>query len=352
MEDIATGAAERLRTLQARIRTRRSAIKRPESIKTSVVLPFIAALGYDPFDPLEVSVGHQQDGLRVDYAIGEGEDLRILIMMNAAPEGLASERGQNLIEAAVKLNAPCAILTNGFNYQIHGRGDGGLDPEPLLVIDLDSQREIDADGIDHLTPLAFDIQALASGAEERRGREAIIHVLGDELSDPSETFAQAIATRLESVGRRRPDNLLESILRLTAPLASSIGSSQVAQTANGDVPASASVAQVLDENAMNAEETLAFNIVKAIAARSIDPERVIARPAKSYIAILLDDNNRRQIARLHFKTQTVKHIGTMTGDNKETREKVSRPSDLYGHEKTFLDRIEELLTPASMAETG
>lgn len=352
MEEIENAAAERLRALQARVRTRRAAIKSAEAIKTSVVLPFIAALGYDPFDPHEVSAGHMQEGVKVDYAIRDGEDMRILVMLNSAPEGLASDRGRMLIEAAVKLNAPCAILTNGFSYQIHGRSEDGLDAEPLLSVDLDSIRDVDAQGVEHLAPLSFDIPALAAGAEERRSREAILQAVGDELSDPSEVFANAIAARLETAGRKRPDTLIEAIQRLTAPLANTVGGTQAASTVEIDGVVTPMPGQPLDENAMNAEETLGFTILRAIAARSIDPERIVARPAKSYVAILLDDNNRRQLARIHFKTQSVKYLGTMTGDNKETREKVSKPSDLYSHEAAILARLDEMLTPASMAETG
>jgi len=352
MEDIETGAAERLRALQARVRTRRAAIKSPEAIKTSVVLPFIAALGYDPFDPHEVSAGHLQDGIKVDYAIRDGEDMRILVMLNSSPDGLASDRGRMLVDAAVKLNAPCAILTNGFSYQVHGRSEEGLDAEPLLVVDLDSPRDVDAEGVEHMAPMSFDIPALAAGAEERRSREAILQAVGDELSDPSEIFANAIAARLETAGRKRPETLLETIQRLTSPLANSVGGTAVAPTVEIDGVQTPVAGLPVDENAMNVEETLGFTILRAIAARTIDPERIVARPAKSYVAILLDDNNRRQLARIHFKTQSVKYLGTMTGDNRETREKVAKPSDLFSHEAAILARLEELLTPASMAETG
>lgn len=38
-------------------------------------------------------------------------------------------------------------------------------------------------------------------------------------------------------------------------------------------------------------------------AQDIDPERVVMRDAKSYCAILLDDNNRKPICRLLFNTK-------------------------------------------------
>ncbi len=48
------------------------------------------------------------------------------------------------------------------------------------------------------------------------------------------------------------------------------------------------------------EELEGYQIVKAIACGETKPQRVTHRDAKSYFAVLLDDNNRKPIARLHF----------------------------------------------------
>ena len=65
------------------------------------------------------------------------------------------------------------------------------------------------------------------------------------------------------------------------------------------------------------------------------------RDAKSYCAILLDDNNRRTIARLHFNSPTARHLGTFNGKD-ETRVPVMEPLDIYKHEAAILKRIEQL----------
>src|SRR5690606_6418811 len=43
------------------------------------------------------------------------------------------------------------------------------------------------------------------------------------------------------------------------------------------------------------DEVDAFNIVRAIVAEVVAPERVFMRDAKTYCSVLLDDNNRRPI---------------------------------------------------------
>lgn len=52
------------------------------------------------------------------------------------------------------------------------------------------------------------------------------------------------------------------------------------------------------------------------------------RDAKSYCAVLLDDNNRKTIARLHFKSPTARFLGTFAGKD-ETRDAVEGSVDLY-----------------------
>ena len=54
-----------------------------------------------------------------------------------------------------------------------------------------------------------------------------------------------------------------------------------------------------DDIVTTAEELTAFNIVRAIVCNQVDMSRVFYRDAKSYCAILLDNNNRKTIARLH-----------------------------------------------------
>jgi hypothetical protein len=84
-----------------------------------------------------------------------------------------------------------------------------------------------------------------------------------------------------------------------------------------------------------------FNIIRAIGSRLVDPSRIVMRDAKSYCAVLLDDNNRKTIARMHFNSDTARHLGTFV-DKEETRHPVEGPVDLYKFEEDIIDRIEEL----------
>ena len=55
------------------------------------------------------------------------------------------------------------------------------------------------------------------------------------------------------------------------------------------------------------EEIEGYQIVRAIVCSEVKPARVVQRDARSYFAVLLDDNNRKPIARLHFNRDAEVH---------------------------------------------
>ena len=71
-------------------------------------------------------------------------------------------------------------------------------------------------------------------------------------------------------------------------------------------------------------------IIRAIVCAQVKPQRVVYRDAKSYCAVLLDDNNRKSIARLHFNTGQ-KYLGLFDDDKKETRHPIDALEDIFNH---------------------
>jgi hypothetical protein len=84
------------------------------------------------------------------------------------------------------------------------------------------------------------------------------------------------------------------------------------------------------------EEVAGFNIVRAIMCQNVDIERVTPRDTQSYFGVLLDDNNRKPICRLHFN-RSQKYIGIFDKDKKETRHAIDRVEDIF----QFADQLKE-----------
>ncbi|WP_438612482.1 hypothetical protein [Kocuria arenosa] len=76
------------------------------------------------------------------------------------------------------------------------------------------------------------------------------------------------------------------------------------------------------------EELEAFQIIRAIVCGRVKFQRVAYRDAKSYCAVLLDDNNRKSIARLHFNAGQ-KYLGLFDEDEKETRHPIDTLEDIF-----------------------
>lgn len=339
MEIVEQDLHARLSDLQSRIRSRKSAVRTADAVKTALILPMIQTFGYDPFDPFEVVPGFTQDGsTRLDYAVKDSDDVRLAVMLTSAPTDLSSERSVAFLEACDRVDAKSAIMTDGSVFRLYGRDNAGvMDLEPLLSVDFADSRPIDPSGFEHICAGSFDMPALVAGAAERRAREAILRAIGDELADPSDYLVSAIGARLAAAEIAVPATLHTIVSGITLPLANHVGSPAASTAIMPDRSA-----ELSDELALSAEEVQAFHIIQAICARHMSPDRVVARPAKSYLAVLHTDNNRRQIARVHWKAQSVKHIGVFTGDNKETKIKVGNTADIFTLEAQIVARIHEL----------
>jgi predicted type IV restriction endonuclease len=91
------------------------------------------------------------------------------------------------------------------------------------------------------------------------------------------------------------------------------------------------------------EEIQAFMIVRAIAARLIDVERVTIRDAKSYCSVFVDDNNRKPVCRFYFNAKSVRHIGLFDAQKVEDRRQIEGLTDLYKYSKQIEDVISSYL---------
>lgn len=90
------------------------------------------------------------------------------------------------------------------------------------------------------------------------------------------------------------------------------------------------------------EELEGYQIVKAIACSEVKPQRIAQRDAKSYFAVLLDDNNRKPIARLHFNAKKQKHLGLFDAEKNETRYPIDTLNDIYQHADLIRESVRRL----------
>jgi len=344
----------RLNELSRVVREHREVLLTEEAAKTALVMPFLQALGYNVFNPSEVvpeftcDVGTKK-GEKVDYAICDGGKVTILIECKPANSELSVKHASQLFRYFATTDARLALLTNGVVYQFYSDIDAinKMDDKPFFTLQLDALKKTDLRTLERFTKGSFDIERIVEEAGHLKTQSLVYKELQKEFQEPSEEFVRLIAGRVHE-GRMTPAirdsfktlivNSVSTLIRdkVTERLTSALTASNPSE--GEEDPGSVGV----EEATFTSEDEIAgFNIVRAIGAKLVNPKRIVMRDAKSYCAILLDDNNRKTIARLHFNSPTSRYFGTFGGKD-ETRHSVSDPVDIYQHDAAILKRIEEL----------
>jgi hypothetical protein len=337
--------------LQATLRKHRAKLLTEEAAKTTLVLPFIRSLGYDIFDPDEVipeftcDVGTKR-GEKVDYGICVAGEVKMLVECKAANADLSIRHASQLYRYFAATDARIALLTNGVIYRFFTDAEkpNMMDDRPFFTFNLDDYRASDLQSLSSFERSDFDLDKIVSHAGVLKLQSEVRAELRTEFETPSDEFVRMIATRLHD-GR-----LTEPVRERFRSAISQAISSLIRDGVNDRLQSAMSRGQdeeeipepePLNEIDTTQDEIDGFNIIRAICSERVAPERIVMRDAKSYCAVLLDDNNRRTVARLHFNSPTSRHLGLFTGKD-EAREGVSEPVDIYKHRKALLDRVAEL----------
>jgi hypothetical protein len=352
----------RVSELSKVVREHREVLLTEEAAKTALVMPFLQALGYNVFNPSEVvpeftcDVGTKK-GEKVDYAICEAGKVKVLIECKPANSELSVKHASQLFRYFATTDARLAVLTNGVVYQFYSDIDAPnkMDDKPFFTFSLENPRKHDLKTLESFTKQAFDINNIVQEAGNLKLQSLVYKELQKEFQEPSEEFIRLIAGRV-SEGRITPA-VKETFRALIIGSVSSLIRDRVnerltsALTATNPVEDEPGQEDSGEATFTTEEEIAGFNIVRAIGSRLVDPRRIVMRDAKSYCAVLLDDNNRKTIARLHFNSPTARYLGTFKG-KEEVRLSVSDPVDLYKHDAAILSRIEELAASKAEPEPG
>lgn len=352
---------ERLEALAAKVRNQASAIGTEEATKNAFVMPFIATiLGYDVFDPMEVIPEFTADvgikrGEKVDYAIVRDGEVQILIECKASMGALKIENASQLFRYFGTTNARLAVLTNGVVWQFYTDLDAPnkMDSKPFLVLDLLDIDETLIPEIQKISKDSFDLDSIINAAEELKYVGALKREIAAQFREPSDDWVRFFTTRVYDgmftakvreqfsvlVRKASKQFLTEQVNdRLKTALGAGV-TVQIDPGTSSEVSSTQVAEEDLDRNTeieTTLEELEGYQIVKAISCSEVKPQRIVHRDQKSYFAILIDDNNRKPIARLHFNTKQ-KYLGLLDEAKVETRHAIDSLDEIYEH----ADKIRE-----------
>lgn len=301
-------------TLIERIRARlqQGAYVNEAAISHGVVMPIVAALGWDTADPNQVVPEFSLQRGRVDFALfGLGH--RASVFIEVKQVGRAVEGDRQLFEYAFHHGVPLCVLTDGHEWSFYlPSGQGSYEDRRVYRLQLDDREPAECERI--LTRyLARDRVRDQSAFEDAQRdyrdaagqREAIANLpraWGELVSESNELLLETVIDKAEALSGYKPASIeVISFLRslrpapgasLTHPIAPTAAKPSAPEPDSPDQPASSDRSVTFkmlgQEHSCPTASTALVEVLGVLAAR--DPSRLpalaelVRTPKRAHIA--------------------------------------------------------------------
>lgn len=310
----------------ARVEKLCSQIQTEEATKNALIMPFIQLLGYDVFNPFEVNPEFVADigikkGEKVDYAIMNDGKPIMLIECKHYTQDLNPHNSQ-LFRYFHTTDAKFGLLTNGVNFRFYTDlvTPNKMDEKPFFEFKITEIKDNEIVELRKFHKSYFDIDNITNTASELKYLNLIKQALGQEFSDPTDEFVRYFTKKVY------PSTVTQKVMEQFKVITKKACNLYVSDSINDRLKTALDVEHKHEEPLTTAkgndpeelivttdEEVMAYLTIKSILAEVVSPQRVVLRDAQSYCAILLDDNNRKPICRLHF-TEKKQSISVSDGN--------------------------------------
>ncbi len=345
---------DEIKKIGERFESLKNNIQTEEATKNAFIMPFIQALGYDIFNPMEVVPEYTADigikkGEKIDYAIFKDSKPTILIECKHWSQNLNLHEGQLLRYFHVS-EAKFGILTNGIQYRFYSDlvEKNKMDEKPFLEFNLTDLKDNQIEELKKFHKSVFDEESITNNASELKFTNELKYLIQQEFLNPSPDFVKFFAKQVyPSVVTAKVLDLFTSLTKrsiqqhiselITARLKSALTKEDVD---NKEIEIKEQELKSEEEQKIvtTEEEVEGYLILKSILRQKIDVSRIYYRDAQSYFSILLDDNNRKTICRLYLNGNK-KYLVTLDENKKELKNELNSLDDIY----SLTDDIFEVL---------
>lgn len=298
-----------------------------EATKTSFIMPMIAALGYDVFNPFEVVPEMECDltkrGDKIDYAIMKDNTPILLIECKHCKQNLDLHSTQ-LAKYYAASNARFGVLTNGVEYRFYAdlEKQNIMDEKPFLVVDMLNLTDTDIEQLKKFHKSYYNEQDILSTAQELQITIQVKDLLNRNFQQPDDEFTRYFVRSLNDgkysaklVEQYRPilkksiASVINDIISDRLNVAMKTDDKQepipVKETPNEQTGTTAKelpdgvVFQDEEKGIVTTQEEIdAYNIVRSILRQYVDVKRIQYNDYKSYFAVNLDGSTWWWICRL------------------------------------------------------
>lgn len=353
---------DQLMQLSDKIDKQKDNIATEEATKTSFIMPMIAALGYDVFNPFEVVPEMECDltkrGDKIDYAIMKDNTPILLIECKHCKQNLDLHSTQ-LAKYYAASNARFGVLTNGVEYRFYAdlEKQNIMDEKPFLVVNMVDLSDNDIEQLKKFHKSYYNEHDILSTAQELQITIQIKDLLNKNFQQPSDEFTRyfvrcindwksnaKLIEQYRPIVKKSVSAVINDIITDRLNVAMKTNEDKVIETVSEegtscektvetakDLP-NGIVFQDEEKGIITTQEEIdAYNIVRSILRQYVDEERIQYIDYKSYFTVNLDGSMWWWICRLSFKPYS-KRI-CLPKENYESNYwlKIENINDLYKH---------------------
>nr|DAZ15364.1 MAG TPA: hypothetical protein [Caudoviricetes sp.] len=322
-----------------------------EATKTSFVMPVIAALGYDVFNPFEVVPEMDCDlvkrkGEKIDYAIMKDENPILLIECKHCKQNLNLHDTQ-LQRYFVASKARFGVLTNGIEYRFYTDLEkvNIMDEKPFLVVNMLDLSDNDIEQLKKFHKSYYNEQDILSTAQELQITIQVKEMLNRNFQMPDDEFTRYFVRNLNDgkYTAKLVDQYRPIVKKSIASVINDIISDRLNVAIKNENKVEKQMSQEVENenqqpNEMNEEklpdgvvfqdrekgivttqeEIDAYNIVRSILRQYVDVSRIQYNDYKTYFSVNIDGSTWWWICRIYIGKRSKKIC--LPKDNYKTNE--------------------------------
>ncbi len=340
---------EKVNQLKERSANLKDSLQTEEATKNALIMPFLNALGYDVFNPLEVVPEFIADSRlkkdeKVDYAImKDGKPIILIECKKVENDKLdVKKHAGQLFKYFTASKAKFIILTNGIVYKFFSdiEEPNILDKEPFFIFNLQDFKENHIETLSEFCKENFDIDKAYSNAGDLKYIKQFEQVIENEYRTPSDDFVKYLINKSGVCDGRITDKVIEKHKNTTIE-AFNLFMSKVMKTSL-DFSLNSKQESKDDKNEIvtTLEELEGYAVVKSLLNGVIDISRVTYRDNRSYFNVLLDDNILKTVCRLYFN-KSQKYVAFLV-DKKEIKTPINGINDLFNFKDQIINKVVEI----------
>ncbi|HYH15661.1 MAG TPA: restriction endonuclease, partial [Flavisolibacter sp.] len=260
------------------------------------------------------------------------------------------------------------ILTNGIVYRFYTDlvEANKMDEKPFFEFRIDDIKDAQVEKLKEFHKSYFNLESIINTASELKFMSELRARIVHEISEPSDDFTRYFAKsvyptvvtakvleQFRGLVKRSFHQYINDAIneRLKSALATDQQRQQ--EIEKEDLTAATTVATEESRIQTTAEELEAFYIVRAILCSKFNVSRITQRDQQTYFGVLLDDNNRKPICRLHFNGK--KKYVTFFDTGKEEKVEIQDNNQLYEFASRLIkgaEQYDKVVLKAPIDELG